>query len=470
MKRIICIIICLASLLCVFCGCQKTPETPIVVGKNQEVMLEKAEENENALEKEEIAPRYQTEITKDKLTVSVDTEVKIAKTAMPILQVESVDFTQEQVDVMWEALVKDTPMFRSAQMTKADIEEMILTLEQRLSQETDDEEIELLKNAVDHYRAMYESAPDIAEHIPATSELQTDSITDREGENISSEYLQLTAYEDPANLSGKRFYVQNNYIKNDAPEYRNAKLEYETSLSDYQYFESEIVNDEVIVLHAEDPIPDVAYNLTITPKEAWELAEQFTAETKDAGEFQASVIKLVKNEIGQYAYLIECQRMMEGVPCAYIKGESTVGESEEYLKRWVYETYEVLIDNDGIRAFHWHSPLKITGTEVEEAALMSFEESMGIFEKMMPVLYEAESKEDWINHSEIDITDVHLEYVRVLKQNSVDEGLLIPVWSFYGTKNLHTIYDNNTKTIQNYDCWLMINAIDGSIIDTAKGY
>ena len=468
MKKIFAIL--LIIMLFAFCGCQETPEAPIVVGKNQEEMIEKAETNENQLVKEEIVPRFQKEITRDKLTVRVDTEICVSETSMPILQVEGADFAQEQVDVMWRALVGDTPMFRSAQMTKSEIEEIILTLEQRIAQLTDHEEIGYLKDMIDGCREEYENAPETAEHIPATSELQADVITDYKGENVSSEFLSLSAFEDPVNLSGRRFYVQNNYIRNGAPQYRDALMSFQTSVNDYQYFESEIRDDEVIVIRAEDPIPAVAYNLTITPKEAWELAEKFTEETKGAGEFQVSALKLVKNEIGQYAYLAECQRVAEGIPCANVKAESTVGESEEYLKRWVYETYELVMDNNGIRAFEWHSPLKITGREVEQAAMMPFHESMEIFEKMMPVLYEAESREEWLNGVSIDISDVRLEYVRVLKQNSADEGLLIPVWSFYGTKTYHTVYENNTKTVEKYDCWLMINAIDGSIIDTAKGY
>lgn len=469
MKKIICIFICFIIMLCALCGCQKTPAEPIVVGKNQQAMIEKAETNENKLEQEEDVPRFQEEIKKDKLTIKVDAEIVMPEAPLSILRVESMDFTQEQVDVMWNALVKDTPMFQSAQMTKTDIEEMILTLEQQMARMTNEEEIEYHKTAINGYREKYESAPETAEFIPATSELQRNIITDYQGENVSSEYLWLSAYEDPVNGSGKSFYVKNNYIKNGAPEYRNAEISFHTSMNDYQYFESEIRDDEVIIIQMEDPIPDVAYNLSITPQEAFELAETFAEETEDAGEFRISAIKLVKNEIGQYAYLVECQRVAEGISCANVESESTVGESEEYLKRWVYESYELVIDNDGIRAFEWNSPMKITGTEVEEAAMMSFDESMVVFEKMMPVLYEAESKEEWINSAQFEISDVRLEYVRVLKQNSVDEGLLIPVWSFYGTKTIHTNYEN-TKTKQYHDCWLMINAVDGSIIDTAKGY
>ncbi|MBR4079180.1 MAG: hypothetical protein IKK29_03110, partial [Christensenellaceae bacterium] len=327
MKKMICILFCLLILLC---SCQKTPEEPIVVGKNQETMIEKAEENENALVKEEIASRYQTEITKDKLTVSVDAEVKIAKTTMPILQVESVDFTQEQVDVMWEALVGETTMYPYAGETKSMIQEVIDEYRQKLEWQTDQDEIDRINMMIEKCEAAYQTAPESVDAYEGIPKLEVDQMDDFEGNIVSSEYTRLSAHEDPFKLKGKTFSVRNNYTKNGAPEYKDAVLSFQTSTNDYQYFESEIRDDEVIVIQAEDSVPAAAYNLTITPKEAKELAEKFTEETKEAGEFRVSVLKLVKNEIGQYAYLIECQRMMEGVPCAYIKGESTIGESEEY--------------------------------------------------------------------------------------------------------------------------------------------
>lgn len=58
--------------------------------------------------------------------------------------------------------------------------------------------------------------------------------------------------------------------------------------------------------------------------------------------------------------------------------------------------------------------------------------------------------------------------MRVFEQGSAENGLLIPVWNFYGTRQ-RTFTDGETdETIPGI--MLSINAVDGSIIDRALGY
>lgn len=73
----------------------------------------------------------------------------------------------------------------------------------------------------------------------------------------------------------------------------------------------------------------------------------------------------------------------------------------------------------------------------------------------------------------ITVEEIRLELRRVREQNSVTDGLLIPVWSFYGNQ-WQTKKDGSepeiTGTEGSQTCLLTINAVDGSIIDLAKGY
>ena len=48
MKKTICIVLSALTALAVFAGCQKTPENPLIVEKNMENMLEKAQETEHS--------------------------------------------------------------------------------------------------------------------------------------------------------------------------------------------------------------------------------------------------------------------------------------------------------------------------------------------------------------------------------------------------------------------------------------
>ena len=66
------------------------------------------------------------------------------------------------------------------------------------------------------------------------------------------------------------------------------------------------------------------------------------------------------------------------------------------------------------------------------------------------------------------ITEARLELMRVLEQGSADNGLLIPVWNFYGTRQRSFASGNTDETL--HGIMLTINAIDGSIIDLDAGY
>ena len=58
---------------------------------------------------------------------------------------------------------------------------------------------------------------------------------------------------------------------------------------------------------------------------------------------------------------------------------------------------------------------------------------------------------------------------RVRIQDKIDQGMLIPVWAFYAYKTERDPNGMFDETVS-YLPILLINAVDGSIIDPAKGY
>ena len=86
---------------------------------------------------------------------------------------------------------------------------------------------------------------------------------------------------------------------------------------------------------------------------------------------------------------------------------------------------------------------------------------------MMLVKYEAEFYE-WNQvtnavHLQYKIDRVELCLQRIAEPDSLYTGLLVPAWNFYGGHEYMQLDDNSVPL-------LSINAIDGSIIDIAKGY
>jgi hypothetical protein len=103
---------------------------------------------------------------------------------------------------------------------------------------------------------------------------------------------------------------------------------------------------------------------------------------------------------------------------------------------------------------------------VEDSALMPFPDIQSVFEKMMNITFEARSK--GLDNLTCDINEIRLEMMRVVEQDSIENGLLIPVWNFYGQEYWTTTNGNTEK--RSDGILLCVNAIDGSVIDTVKGY
>ena len=139
-----------------------------------------------------------------------------------------------------------------------------------------------------------------------------------------------------------------------------------------------------------------------------------------------------------------------------------------------------MVDADGIFSVSWQCPMTVQDTVSEATDLMPFETVKGIAEKMLPIMYMSNGKRD------ITVSFVRLELIRVREQNNTAElqGLLVPVWVFYGsieetwnnddgtTYNLYSTYGATASTGHyNGDVIVLcINAIDGSIIDPMLGY
>lgn len=144
-------------------------------------------------------------------------------------------------------------------------------------------------------------------------------------------------------------------------------------------------------------------------------------------------------------------------------------QGSDYVKKmWESEAVAIAVNDSGIVAFYYLSPLSIDDTVVEKSSIKSFDEIKSTFEQMVVVenATDAEKGEERQKVS-IKVTDVKLVYTRISEKDSFDTGLVVPVWDFEGTVK-DELYDktgeSKTGTI------LSINAIDGSVINRELGY
>ncbi len=150
-----------------------------------------------------------------------------------------------------------------------------------------------------------------------------------------------------------------------------------------------------------------------------------------------------------------------------------------YTRLWRYETLMAAVDGEGnLISFDWFAPLKVTETIAESTPLLPFEEIQRIFEAQINRTFAY----DEANGATLTVDGVKLGLFRIREKNDMDHGLLVPVWFFTGVLDYaedvaanrlaegHSpdYAKHNYKDEQNP--LLIINAIDGSIIDPVNGY
>ena len=138
----------------------------------------------------------------------------------------------------------------------------------------------------------------------------------------------------------------------------------------------------------------------------------------------------------------------------------------EYTRQWFYEVLEFMVNDSGIISMNWSAPLEIGEVQVQDSTLLPFSDIQSTFENMMHITYEAQTKQ--IEGIECHISDIRLEMMRIGEQGSIENGLLVPVWNFYG-QEVWQYGEGQTKEYA-YQVLLCINAIDGSVINPYKGY
>ena len=129
-----------------------------------------------------------------------------------------------------------------------------------------------------------------------------------------------------------------------------------------------------------------------------------------------------------------------------------------YAPDWDYECVIAAVSPDGVLlSLNWRGSAKVTETVAKTTTLLSYEEISDFFRQQMNRCLYGEG-------AEMTVTAVKLGLFRIREQNSMETGLLVPAWVFTGRL---TTSDGGQKE---YNPLLVVNAIDGSIIDAGKGY
>ena len=499
MRRYIAILLCMAVAFGA-AACQPTPEQAIVVKKDTDRMVEQAAQPSNGAAIDEVGipeGRYtfSAEGLNGRLRINVDAEIEApAAQAMPIVRVEQGGFSQEIVTKVFNYFYAGETAYDASGEhveTKAEIEPLIIDAKRCLADGsyaergyTEEEYVARLKQIEKIYAAAPETAP--------ASPVSDGTMRMTELENVG-DYLQLNVDTDRAKDTARSMLTPISWTS--ANSGFGAHLYYRVYSRTKKGTE---YNTQGILRTNGTNLPEAArQKLAIDFDEAKALCDGVFTAAGLADNYTFGHAFLVGDagmgkyggngkELGapaeNYAYRLYYTRIINGVPC-FVNTDNGLNDANNGATSlpWSYECIVFTVDSSGLSQLSWSNPVKVVETVTENAVILPFDKIMDVFESMIKVEYEAFLKMWEGNGGEMDITIDKLELclVRVREQNSEATGLLVPAWVFYG--NNKVVHSNGSVS---YDLahgsgstWnkepfpvLIINAIDGSIIDLGKGY
>ena len=494
-----------------FCACQPTPEQAVVVQKDSDRLIEDAQKDieesadnstdsstAESLQKQYGIPetyQFEAQGADGLLNIAVDAVVNVPQVcAMPIYRVMKAEFAQETVSAFFQALCGDAEMYiNSGQRTKDQIRDQIVNVRKRIADIKDDpqmaEELAFAEEFLPKLEKELETAPETiveertygelievadteaADNSAAVEEGAEEESTEAIVISTNTTYTSLNAYErddEGINHVGRTFNVQN---RDDSSVIRYsdccnpaAGVNFGSSAS-------------FAILEDTDVDAEILSEIGLAPSEAKQMVQELLDNT-GSGMVVGSIYLQDDEQFGnyddivrpaeQYAYKVYCVRTVDGLPCSYVSGGSESVDGDMMAPYWHYEGLEFMVNGDGIFSIYWSTPIEVIETVSEDAQLKPFAEIQEIFEKMMGIKYEPQAEYGG-NEYDFEINRVTLSLHRIVEQDSNETGLLVPAWNFYGKLTIAS--DGPTGQYEELgESFMTINAIDGSVIDTRKGY
>ena len=125
-------------------------------------------------------------------------------------------------------------------------------------------------------------------------------------------------------------------------------------------------------------------------------------------------------------------------------------ETESIEQNAFHEWISVYITDDGVVQMTYQAPQKIENISTDEAALLSFDSVQKQAESYFRELY-LKNEDEFM----IQINEIELGLAETIGEDG--SSMLVPAWGYYSADHSGMEYSRT--------CWLLINAVDGSMID-----
>lgn len=481
-------IVCMSVIGAVFTvGCEKTsaPTTPssqpISITLEQEVISAAGDTIMSDFYCE--PEQYQTTVRDDScgITVKVDAMVYSPKLeSVPIREVSQAAFTNNQINPIRQELVGNAPLYQGAflsQYTKDTLALHIDILEKRLKgviPTAYGEDMSDYEDKIAEDREKMKTAPDRAvSTVPSDGKLRTTAAWSEEypenffynfmcggGYSLDDEilwevstdgqYLSSCVSNSPLKSNrlvfskGENAFISVTYL---IQEYDETQIEADYEIPEYTEGSVTLSESDAILI-ANTFLRNTGLNNFVT-MQCINETKTILADYVPFGSVPSWCI------IHQNAYTIRYTRLVDGIPL--IGGGE--GKAQEFVlgeilaKRWwPQEIIEFRINDDGIVAFTYQSPVVISENNTDNAELLPFDIIKEKFEQSVASVC--------LPNSSYHVNRIEFGYSMQSETDNYNTGILIPVWNFYGT-----IENGGILGYKGGEALLMsIDAIDDTVV------
>lgn len=172
--------------------------------------------------------------------------------------------------------------------------------------------------------------------------------------------------------------------------------------------------------------------------------------------YQSCVMYEPYTQNAKQAMQLNYTRVVDGIPVTYVADRSSYDESQQDY----WEVMKLSYDEEGLAQFLWSNPAKIYDMSDEYVFLLPFSDILDIFKKEAPVINQGYVE----GFKTIEIEEIKLGYMWIPDISTEMEGMLIPVWDFIGSYNYSWGDDVDPVDYDQYQSFLTINAMDGSLV------
>ncbi len=478
MKRICCPFIALLMALSLLSACQPTPEVEPVAQKDSEALIERVEVAEEDVADMAKAPESR-HITRELAEVSqrtgiditIDADVVLPETdAIPVARVQNGELDMSVLENIWKILGNGSGMLE-------DFPRSYYEGQARMW-------MEFRENGVlDKYSSFEEMDAAIEELLaeaatkPAEPVFSPESPMETVVESVTEDgtpikYIpifygwsdQETVYEMQLSTLGPISFLRNideSYIWN---EYHFA--------NPLDIYLPAIERGEFRVQLPERSIED-----------AQAYAEQLLADIgiTDFACVVARIAPLIpdffdeQQDVCPCAYELLFTRQVAGVNVTFndvaASGGISYRDTPDYTPTWYYEYIQLLVDDAGVFAMEFSQPHEVTEIVTERAEILPLEEAVASFERMIGYQYAAyeAGEEEPCDDAYLCIDEIRLGLTRIAEKNTQEQGYLVPSWTFFGHYKLSDFWPDG-EGHHGTEAILIVNALDGSIIDPDRGF